>query len=69
VVHEARVADAGHGLVARSDGWFVINAREARSRHRAGRGDSLGFQGDSTFPQVGIGIVAHGPGEPIAMYH
>ena len=69
MVPEAPLKDTGAGLVAGGEGWFVLNAREARWRHREGRGNSLGFQGETHFPQVGIGIVVLGPGEPIAMYH
>src|SRR5213596_1294581 len=56
-------------LVAAGEGWFVLNAREARWRHREGRGDSLPFEGATDFPQVGINLFVLGPGEPIGMYH
>jgi len=69
VVPEAPLKQTEAGLVAAGEGWFVLNAREARWRHREGRGDSLGFQGETQFPQVGIGLVVLGPGEPMAMYH
>jgi len=69
MVPEAPLEQTDAGLVAAGEGWFVLNAREARWRHREGRGDSLGFQGETHFPQVGIGLVVLGPGEPIAMYH
>jgi len=69
VVPEAPLKETEAGLVAAGEGWFVLNAREARWRHREGRGDSLAFQGETQFPQVGIGLVVLGPGEPMAMYH
>jgi uncharacterized cupin superfamily protein len=69
VVPEAPLKQTEHGLVAASEGWFVVNAREGRWRHRAGWGNSIGFQGETDFPQVGIGIVVLQPGEPNAMYH
>jgi mannose-6-phosphate isomerase-like protein (cupin superfamily) len=69
VVPEAPLKETEAGLVAAGEGWFVLNARAARWRHREGRGDSLGFQGETQFPQVGIGLVVLGPGEPMAMYH
>jgi hypothetical protein len=34
-------AALGTGLAPASDGWFVMNARDARWFHRPGRGDSL----------------------------
>jgi uncharacterized cupin superfamily protein len=55
--------------VAAGDGWFVLNAREARWRHRQGRGESLPFEGKAAFPQVGITLYVLAPGEPIGMYH
>jgi uncharacterized cupin superfamily protein len=57
------------GLVPAGEGWFVLNAREARWRHRPGRGYRLPFEGDVEFPQVGISLFALAPGEPIGMYH
>ena len=34
-----------------------------------GAATAWAFEGDTQFPQVGIGIVVLGPGEPMAMYH
>ena len=58
-----------HGLVPGSEGWFVMNATEARWRERGGRGFYCDFEGDSDFTQVGINIQTLAPGEPMAMYH
>jgi uncharacterized cupin superfamily protein len=75
MVPEAAIKETGVGLAPVGEGWFVVNAREARWRHRPGRGDSLPFTGwsdfeaETHFPQVGIGLVVLGPGEPIGMYH
>jgi uncharacterized cupin superfamily protein len=75
MVPEAPLEKTGAGLALVGGGWFVLNAREARWRHREGRGDSLPFTGwtdfecETYFPQVGIGLVVLGPGEPIGMYH
>jgi uncharacterized cupin superfamily protein len=57
------------GLLPSGEGWFVLNAREARWRHKEGRGDQLRFAGDGDFPQIGINLVVLGSGEPMAMYH
>ena len=46
-----------------------MNAREARWRHREGRGESLPFKGANDFPQLGISLFVLGPGEPIGLYH
>jgi uncharacterized cupin superfamily protein len=69
VVPEAPLEQTEDGLVATGDGWFVLNAREARWRHREGRGDSLRFEGDTSFPQIGINLMVLAPGEPMSMYH
>jgi uncharacterized cupin superfamily protein len=68
-VPEAPLEETEAGLVPCGDGWFVLNAREARWRHREGRGKSLPFEGPMDFPQVGITLFVLGPGEPIGMYH
>jgi len=69
MVPKAPLERTEEGLVAAGEGWFVLNAREARWRHREGRGDSLPFEGATDFPQVGINLFVLGPGEPIGMYH
>jgi uncharacterized cupin superfamily protein len=74
-VPEARIEQTDDGLAPTGPGWFVVNAREARWRHRPGRGNSLPFTGftgeecESYFPQIGIALVVLGPGEPIGLYH
>ena len=71
MVPEAPLEQTEHGLVPGGDGWFVVNAREARWKQAEGRGASLPFDGwpDGYFPQVGINLFVLGPGEPIGMYH
>ena len=69
MVPEARLEQTEHGLVAAGEGWFVMNARDARWRHREGRGERLPFEGEPSFPQLGVSLFVLGPGEPIGMYH
>jgi uncharacterized cupin superfamily protein len=69
MVAQAPLAQTESGLVPAGNGWFVLNAREARWRHREGRGAMLPFEGDTDFPQVGINLFVLAPGEPIGMYH
>jgi uncharacterized cupin superfamily protein len=69
MVPEAPPKQTEEGLVAADDGWFVLNARDARWRHRERRGKSLPFEGATDFPQVGITLFVLGPGEPIGLYH
>ena len=69
MVPEAPLERRDEGLVPGGEGWFVLNAREARWRDRPQRGYSLPFEGPLDFPQVGIVLFVLGPGEPIGMYH
>lgn len=65
MVSEAPLEQTESGLVPAGEGWFVLNAREARWRHREGRGESLSFEGETDFPQMGINLFVLAPGEPI----
>jgi uncharacterized cupin superfamily protein len=69
MVPEAPLEETETGLVPVGDGWFVLNAREARWRERPQRGFSLPFEGPTDFPQIGVNLFVLGPGEPIGMYH
>jgi uncharacterized cupin superfamily protein len=71
VMREATLKETEDGLVPTGEGWFVLNAREARWKRAEGRGAGLSFDGwpDGYFPQVGINLWVLGPGEPIGMYH
>jgi len=70
VVSEAELEQTEHGLRPKTDGWFVLNARDATWRHADGRTAICDFEGDaSEFPQVGINVSVMQPGEFMAMYH
>jgi uncharacterized cupin superfamily protein len=69
MVPEAPLERTEHGLVPKGDGWFVLNARDARWRHAEGRPAWCDFEGDVDFPQLGINVQALGPGEAMSMYH
>ena len=81
VVPEAPLEKTEAGLVAAGDGWFVVNAREARWFHREGRGELLPLTGNFetdeeaewrrllSFPQFGVNLFVLEPGEPMAVYH
>ena len=69
MVPEAPLEQTEHGLVAKSDGWFVLNARDARWRKAEGRGAITDLEGDAEFSQVGIHLFVLGPDEPMSMYH
>jgi uncharacterized cupin superfamily protein len=69
MIPEARLEHTESGLVPAGEGWFVLNAREARWRHGEGRGARLDFEGETEFPQVGVNLYVLSPGEPMGMYH
>ncbi|HET9323647.1 MAG TPA: cupin domain-containing protein [Gaiellaceae bacterium] len=69
MVPEAPLEQTDSGLVPAGEGWFVVNAREARWRHREGRGERAPFEGEPEFPQLGVSLYVLAPGEPMGMYH
>ncbi len=69
MVAEAKLQETEHGLVPTGDGWFVLNARDARWYHTDGRGAFCDLEGDQEFPQVGVNVQVLLPGQPMAMYH
>jgi uncharacterized cupin superfamily protein len=69
VVAEARLRAATHGLTPEGDGWFVVNAREARWREWEGFGVYCQFEGKRRFPQFGINVSVLEPGESLGLYH
>ena len=53
----------------KADGWFVLNARDARWTYSKGRGAHCTFEGEPVYPQLGVQLVALAPGEAMSMYH
>ena len=68
VVPEAPLEQTDTGRVPHGEGWFVLNAREARWLHHEGRGRACN-RGELSFPQLGISLFVLEPGEPIGQYH
>ncbi len=68
---EAPLRSTEYGHVPEREGWFVVNAREARWFDRGPRGALCRFEGDdeAEFPQVGINLFVLDPGQPMSMYH
>jgi uncharacterized cupin superfamily protein len=56
-------------VAADREGWFVVNARDARWYHAPGRTAVCDFEGDREFQQLGINLSVLEPGQPMAMYH
>ncbi|MGH3134756.1 MAG: cupin domain-containing protein [Gaiellaceae bacterium] len=69
MITEARLEATEHGLVPDGEGWFVVNARDARWRRARGRGAICQFEGEPEFPQLGVNVFVLEPGDPMSMYH
>ena len=52
MVPEAPLEQTEAGRVPKGDGWFVLNARDARWRPSEGRGAYCVFEGEPEFPQA-----------------
>ena len=68
-VAQAPLEPTEEGFVAKGDGWFVVNAKDARWYHAEGRSAVCNLEGDADFAQLGFHIYVLGPGQPMAMYH
>jgi uncharacterized cupin superfamily protein len=75
-VPEARLDDSGSGLAPASDGWFVVNVRDAAwlTSESAGAGRSSGAEcvfesREFEFPQLALRLHVLEPGEPNGLYH
>jgi len=69
-VPEARLEDFGSGLAPASEGWFVLNVRDAEWWTSSAFGSGVGFEtGEVSFPQLGINISVLEPGQPNCLYH
>jgi uncharacterized cupin superfamily protein len=51
------------------DGWFVVNAAEARWFDDGPFGHFTPFAGDARFPLAGISLAVLQPGQPNCLYH
>jgi uncharacterized cupin superfamily protein len=70
VVPEAPLEQNDAGLYPASDGWFVVNARDAQWFEAEGSGFYAPFEGENAgFAALGFSIGIVRPGEPSCMYH
>jgi uncharacterized cupin superfamily protein len=72
-VDEARLEDSGSGLTPVTEGWFVVNVRDAEWWYAESRGAGCGFEneyGDRPveFGQLGINLIVLEPGQA-SLYH
>lgn len=66
---ESQLVATEDGLVPGGDGWFVLNARDARWLHADGRSAICEFEGEQRFAQLGINLSVLEPGQSMGMYH
>jgi uncharacterized cupin superfamily protein len=69
MVPEAPLRTTKYGLVADVEGWFVVNAKEARWRDFGPFGLNCDFEGKRPFRQLGININVLEPGQSLGFYH
>jgi uncharacterized cupin superfamily protein len=70
VTDEARSKDYGSGLGPATDGWFVVNARDAAWLTHDVFGASCVFESpDAEFAELGISLAVLEPGQPNGLYH
>jgi uncharacterized cupin superfamily protein len=72
-VDEARLEDAGSGRAPVTDGWFVVNVRDAEWFSSQTRGARCGFENEYgerpvEFAQLGINLTVLEPGQTV-LYH
>jgi uncharacterized cupin superfamily protein len=74
-VPEARLEDSGSGLAPASEGWFVVNVRDAEwltseQGELQPSGSECAFEGaGAEFKELGIRLHVLEPGEPNGLYH
>ena len=74
---EAQLGDSGSGLGPVSEGWFVVNVRDAHwltsendgGDKRSSGADCVFETPMAQFPQFGIRLHVFEPGEPNGLYH
>ncbi len=66
---EASLERTEHGLTPTSEGWFVVNVRDARWAESEHFGSFCRFEGSHLFPEIGVNIHVLQPGQPACMYH
>ena len=70
MAEEARLERTEAGVVAVTDGWFVVNVRDSAWLTNEKFGSCCIFEGDdSPFAQLGFTLAVLEPGQPSGMYH
>ena len=66
---EAPLQAGEGGLAPAGEGWFVLNARDARWWCNEDFGAYTRFEGEPRFPMLGFNIGVLEPGQPACYYH
>ena len=70
VVEEARLERYGPGLAPATEGWFVVNVRDAAWDDHDVFGASCMFESpDAAFTELGVRLTVLEPGQPNGLYH
>jgi uncharacterized cupin superfamily protein len=69
VIPEASLKQSDEGLVPEGEGWFVLNAKDARWFETDELGSATIFEGEPRFPELGLHVEVLQPGQPNCMYH
>lgn len=70
MVEEARLEQLNTGLAPATEGWFVVNIRDAAWVTNEAFGDVCIFEGDDVgFADIGYSLAVIRPGRPSGMYH
>ncbi len=69
MVPEAPFEQTDTGLRAAGEGWYVLNARDARWGQIPGRMRWASLESAQLFDQVGVSLDILEPGQPMSMYH
>jgi uncharacterized cupin superfamily protein len=68
MVPEAPLEATGQGLAPQGEGWFVLNAHEARWLD-GDYGAFTRFEGAARFTKTGVNLGVLEPGQPSCLYH
>lgn len=72
-MEEARLQRTEHGLVPETEGWFVLNAKDAVWKQNTEHGRCTRWEGEwggeAAFRGLGINVAVLGPGQPACLYH
>jgi uncharacterized cupin superfamily protein len=69
-MEEARLEDSGGGLAPATEGWYVVNVRDAAWLTNDVLGDCCVFEGGGVdFPELGFTIAVLQPGQSGGRYH